>query len=61
MPPVRCPTNLSQKSISLSEMPPWFIRLPARVKPGIHKSVKLSIPAKNLWENVAMGMLAPRK
>ena len=37
MPPVRCPTSLSQKSISLSEMPPWFIRLPASVKPGIHK------------------------
>ena len=61
MPPVRCPTSLSQKSISLSEIPPWFIRLPASVKPGIHKRVKLSSPAKNLCENVAMGMLAPRK
>ena len=61
MPPVRCPTSLSQKSISLSEIPPWFIRLPASVKPGMHKRVKLSSPAKNLCENVAMGMLAPRK
>ena len=42
-------------------MPPWFIRFPAKVKPGMQRSVKESIPAKNFWAKVDTGIPAPMK
>jgi hypothetical protein len=43
-PPWMCPTRALQNRIILSEMPPRFMRLPARMKPGMHRRTKTSMP-----------------
>ena len=43
-PPWMCPTSALQKRMIRSEIPPRFIRFPARMNPGIQSSTKTSIP-----------------
>ena len=40
------------KSTSRLAMPPWFIRLPARIKKGIAVRLNLLMPTKMRWAPV---------
>ena len=51
-PPRTWPISAMQKWIIRSVMPPTFIRLPARMKPGTHRMTKESIP-----ENIRSGRM----
>ena len=51
-PPRIWPTMARQNLMIRSVIPPTFIRLPARMKPGTHRITKLSIP-----ENIRSGMM----
>ena len=61
MPPRMWPMSLSQKMTICVVMPPEFMRLPARTKPGIQSMVKESRPAKKRAVMVLSGMPAATK
>ena len=57
-PPRIHPTSALAKRMMRSVMPPEFIRLPARMKPGMHSSTKLSMPAYIFCGITTKGMSA---
>ena len=57
-PPRAQPTSALAKRTMRSVMPPRFIRLPARMKPGMHRSTKTSMPAYIFCGMTTSGMPA---
>ena len=55
-PPRIQPTNALAKRTIRPVMPPRFIRLPARMKPGMHRRTKTSIPANIFCGMTTRGM-----
>jgi len=60
-PPRIQPTRAFAKRIIRSVMPPEFIRLPARMNPGMQSRTKLSIPAYIFCGMTTKGMSANRR
>jgi len=60
-PPVNLPTHSFMTLMSLLEIAPSAIILPARMKNGTPRRTKLSSPLKSCWIREVMGVLAIKK